>query len=275
MSGLSLLKVSEVMNPKERAKLVISLELKGLEVAWVEGPIPNYNEIEQVVAACPSSQGREYNFLIELKDYIWKRLLILISLNHDALDIIDNKMVLIRYLLGISPALNASLQMVMRKQSENKSGKVDREEDAVVSFLESILQIRVEDGNVVNLANPRVAEALKIFKQRFGEIVNEVHAYITVIEKIEQKYFDGMEIVSRKTEHPTGFIPRTLAAISQVIESHNGDLKEVTEGFNLMGLGLGEYKFDELNQYLLDADYQVDDVWVVKELAKIEEVVRK
>jgi len=254
----------------ERAKLVISLELKGMgEKNRESDRISTEGEIKQVVAGCPNSQIRDYNFYINLKDRVWK-LQMIIELNQNFLEKLDARMMLIRYLLVISPTLNGCLQIVKSRQADTG----DREWDAVRFQLESLLQMSV-DNESVRLVNPRFEEGLKNFKLRFKELAEDIYGHAALVEKIEQEHFDGMEIVSRDPKHPTGVVARAKEVIDKIIENHNSELKEVVEGFNLLGMDLAKYKWDQLEEYLLEKDFVMDTEWVEKKLEEIEEEVRR
>lgn len=268
MNNMSLPRVSELMRPAERAKLVVSLELRGLEVGD-DDTLPTENQIKQVVSGCPNSQVREYNFFISLKDWAW-RMLATIELNQSFLETQDGRMMLVRHLLVISPTLNDCLRIVKGRQGD----EVDREWDAVRFQLESLLKVEVSES-VIRLTNPKFEEALRGFKQRFVERVEEIHKYAALIEKIEYKFFDGMEIVSRDPKHPTGVLPRVTTAIGKIVETHNRELREVVEGFNLLGTGSSNYKWEQIEEFLLEDERKVDSEWVERKLSEIEEEVRR
>lgn len=512
MTDLNLAKVSEIMTPKERAKLVIALMLKGFGESDLskDEPISTEAEISQAVAACPSSQAREYNFFINLKDHVWRRLLIIMELDQNYLEKLEGRMKLVDYLLVMSSIIHETLQAVKhqpvivkradyekalekaREQKKNdvweidgrcglaeqeayeklfaegkiegsddwvdgwddyignygktqeqlidetvarvkeqlkeyqrrkeltdrepllwegfskyeglsdkelreliikndssknvdvsgriqipikeeyelwqktvseqkerilkavKEGKLKAKGDGVeagsyynwperyqknggeleegnmemgmidgeivwsgdpkaeksdsgwqhvalatplyenidtvmmgkerelaIHFLESLLPVKVGEADhksdivQVALTNQPFEEGLKNLTTEFSKTVAEIHNIIAVIEKIEQKHFDGIEIVSRDPKHPTGGIPRVLASINQIIDLHNGKLNGVAKGFNLMGMGLTEYKFNQLDEFLLKTDYKVDDEWVEKKVAEVEADAKK
>lgn len=285
MSSLNLTKVSELMSPLERAKLIISMELKGFGEMDMDNDkrLPVEKEVELIAAACPPSQAREYNFLIRLKGYVWRRLWVMIELHQNYLEILDGRMMLIRFLLVASPALHDCLQIVRKQLMEVRpTGDNDdldivtfsKERDVAINYLESMLSVSVDEGNV-KLTNPKFKEGLENFKQKFTQTVNDIHGRIAIIKKIEQKHFGGMEIASRDPKHPSGFIPRVLAEIDRIVECHNRHLSEIVENFNLVGMGLIEYHFDQLNEFLLTVDPKVDSEWVEKELVEIEEEERR
>ncbi|KKU91832.1 MAG: hypothetical protein UY21_C0009G0023 [Microgenomates group bacterium GW2011_GWA1_48_10] len=83
-----------------------------------------------------------------------------------------------------------------------------------------------------------------------------------------------MEIVSRDPKHPMGIIPRALAIIDEIIESHNKSLREMTQGFDLFSMGLAKHQFERLEEFLLKGDYDVDQAAVEKKVAGVEEEAR-
>jgi hypothetical protein len=284
MDALSFPKVSELMTPRERAKLVISLELKGLGESDLnsDDPISTEGQIKQVVSGSPSSQAQEYNFYINLNDYVKRRVLILLELGVDQLKLLDARVGLIRYLLTISPSVLDALQILKRQPEIVEHDGVDasflnKEREMAVAHLESLLPVKciedTRDGFInVQLATPAFEKALSYFVENFGKTVNDVYSYIAIIEKIEQDHFDGMEIVSRDPRHPMGVISRTLTAIEDLIKTHNRTLQEVIKNFNLFGMGLIKYRSNQLDEYLLKDDHQIDSVWVNK---KVEDAVEE
>lgn len=287
MDALSFPKVSELMTPLERAKLVISLELKGLGESDLnsDDPISTEGQIKQVVSGSPPSQSREYNFYINLNDYTKRRVLVLLELSVDQLKLLDARVGLIRYLLTISPSVLDALQILKRQPEIVEHDGVDlsllnKEREMAVAHLESLLPIKcVEDtkDSIVNvqLATPAFEKALRYFVEDFGKTVNDVYSYIAIIEKIEQDQFDGMEIVSRDSHHPMGIIPRALTAIEDLIKTHNRTIREVIDGFNLFGMGLTKYRSNQLDEFLLKDDHQVDSAWVNKKVeGAVEEAMR-
>ncbi|OGM30867.1 hypothetical protein A2630_02620 [Candidatus Woesebacteria bacterium RIFCSPHIGHO2_01_FULL_44_10] len=266
MAGLNLPKISELMSPLERAKLVISLELKVMAEPVSENGVSSIEgEIKQVVAACPNSQIREYNSYLELKNSIW-RILMLIELDLSDLRTFDGRMMVARHLLVISPTLETCLQIVKAKQGND----LDREWDALLYQLDSLALVKIEGERLV-LSVPLFADVLRLFKERFVERTKEINGYIELIKGLEQKYFEGMEIISRDSKHPTGVITRAKKAIGEIAENHNKELKEMVDGFNLLGMGIKTYKWEQINEFLVEAKDDFDNEWVEKELAKYEE----
>lgn len=248
----------------ERAKLVISLELKAMREPGKDDPVIE-GEIKQVVAACPNSQIRQYNSYLSLKNSIW-RILMLIELDLSDLKIFDGRMIVARHLLVISPTLETCLQIVKEKRGND----LDREWNALLYQLDSIALVKI-DGEQLVLSVPLFADVLRLFKERFVERTKEINGYIELIKRVEQKYFEGMEIVSRDSKHPTGVVTRAKEEIEKIAESHNKELKEMVEGFNLLGMGMKTYKWEQLNDFLVEVKGDFDNEWVEKELTKYED----
>lgn len=267
MASLNLPKVSELMSPLERAKLVISLELKAMEEPGKDNPVIE-GEIKQVVAACPNSQIRQYNSYLSLKNSIWK-ILMLIELDLSDLKIFDGRMMVARHLLVTSPTLETCFQIVKEKREND----LDREWDALLYQIDSLALVKI-DGEQLVLSVPLFKDVLKLFKERFVERSREINGYIELIKRLEQRHFDGMEVVSRDSKHPTGVIIRAQEAIAEIAENHNGELRKMVEGFNLLGMGIKTYKWEQLNEYLVEVKNDVDSEWVEKELAKYEDGTR-
>lgn len=148
----------------------------------------------------------------------------------------------------------------------------------ILTVLEMLLPVRVdkpkgldEDKPVsIRLSRPQLEEALKGFVSKATATINDIHNYIAVVEMIEQKHFDGMQIVSRDPKNPTATISRALRAVDGLVTSHNDELKRVAEEFTKMGQGYYEFKFDNLQDLLVENKPKVDMVWVENKLAEVE-----
>ena len=77
--------------------------------------------------------------------------------------------------------------------------------------------------------------------------------------------------MSRDSKHPTGVITRAEEEIGKIAENHNKELKEMVEGFNLLGMGMKTYKWEQLNDFLVEVKNDIDNEWVEKELTKYED----
>ncbi len=118
MSNIDLSKVSANLTPKERAKLVITLQLKGLSKVGAEEinrflngefikkeAIPTQPDINVIIASCPSSEGAQYNFYINLKSLIWNEVADKMCSNLSRLDTLSGNLRALSYLISISPTI--------------------------------------------------------------------------------------------------------------------------------------------------------------------------
>lgn len=122
---LDLTKVSENLTPKERAKLVITLRLKGIEEIK-NLPLDEVKEmarkqtmltqadITKIVNACPQEQIREYNAYIELGHRVRNKVLTDIEYYLQRLDGFEGRIAPLRYAFGISPLTYHALEAVKR-----------------------------------------------------------------------------------------------------------------------------------------------------------------
>lgn len=113
---LDLAKVSEYVSPKERAKLVIQLLLKGWSEAGYdpEAEFPNANEIKRVVAGCPQHEIREYNRFIEIKDDVWSRQMPLLESLLQELRLRQANLSPVMELLVLAPMTSMGMDQVKR-----------------------------------------------------------------------------------------------------------------------------------------------------------------
>lgn len=117
--------MGKYLTPKERAKLVISLQLKAMaDIAPVEqegqrnrevdSNSSSLREMKQLLSSCPRHQAREYNFYISLKDYVWERTVDDIRNHVLTLEILSGSIATVRYLMSISPFLSEAIDQLKR-----------------------------------------------------------------------------------------------------------------------------------------------------------------
>ena len=122
---LDLTKVSENLTPKERAKLVITLRLRGIEETKNlsldelkemarKQTMPTQADITKIVNACPQEQIREYNAYIELEHRVMSKVLTNIEYYLQRLDGFEGRIAPLRYAFGISPLTYHALEAVER-----------------------------------------------------------------------------------------------------------------------------------------------------------------
>jgi len=123
--NLDLIKVSENLTPKERAKLVITLRLKGIEEIQKlpleevkemarKQTMPTQADITKIVNACPQDQIRAYNAYIELEHRVRNKVLTDIEYYLQRLDGLEGRIAPLRYAFGISPLTYHALEAVKR-----------------------------------------------------------------------------------------------------------------------------------------------------------------
>lgn len=111
------------MTARERAKLVISLQLKMLvETPPEEWPkkeesallSPRIYQIEQLVRSCPPQQAKDYNFYISLKQYIWEHVIDDIRDTLFTLEMLSGSVATLLYLMGIAPFISDATDQLRR-----------------------------------------------------------------------------------------------------------------------------------------------------------------
>ena len=158
---------------------------------------------------------------------------------------------------------------------------VETTKKALTAYLETLLPVRVDKGikkylkgddtASIRLSSKEVEEALKNFVRKATETIKNIYTRIALVEAIEKKHFDGMEIVSRDPQNPTGTIARALAQVNQFAKEHNEHLQGIVKQFNRLNWGSWEYKFEGLEELLINPDQQPDQNEVEEGLAEIEE----
>jgi len=158
---------------------------------------------------------------------------------------------------------------------------VETTKEALKKYLEALLPVRVDrdrkkylkgdDTVSIRLSSKEVEVALKTFVIKATETIKTIYTRIALVEAIEKKHFDGMEIVSRDPQNPTGTIARALAQVNQFAKEHNEHLQGIVKQFNRLNWGSWEYKFEGLEELLIDSDQEPDQKLIEEGLAEIEE----
>lgn len=128
-----------------------------------------------------------------------------------------------------------------------------------------------DDTRTIKFSNKLYVDVLKHFKEHAEGLLQEMTNYLALVQAIEDKHFDGMEIVSRDGEHPLGTMTRVGEEIISIPKDYNAKLTSVTADFALSSGGMFEYVFPEIDDLLLNRDYEVDKKWLTKHIADVEE----
>lgn len=116
---------------------------------------------------------------------------------------------------------------------------------------------RISNESYKNVLGTAVAKA--------KETIQDIYNNLALIEAVEDKYFDGMEILNREPGKPFS-IGTYLGQVKQFADGHNEDLKKIGITFSRMNSGFWEYKFEGIDDYLLPLKYKADVDWVSKNL---------
>ena len=122
----------------------------------------------------------------------------------------------------------------------------------------------------IKLSRPELEKGLKNFVAKTSTTIDEIYNHIALVETIEKKYFGSMQMVSRDPKNPTGTIGRALTTIQKLIETHNGYFQGVVEAFSQFRREFTEFKFNNLESFLLNPQPKVDEKWVEEKMRSIE-----
>lgn len=155
--------------------------------------------------------------------------------------------------------------------------------ESLARYLEALLSVRTdkdrkkllrgEDVVRLRLSAPQVEKALKGFVAKTQESIKGIRNKIALVEAVEEKHFDGMQIVSRDPKNPTGVMTSALTHIDELAKEHNEHLQGIARQFNSLDWGVWEYKFEGIKELLIDPNQQPDQKWVEEELTEIEEEI--
>lgn len=154
----------------------------------------------------------------------------------------------------------------------------------ILEGLESLLPIQVVENRQerlkkmdtyeplhLRITEKELLEATQIFIGKVHDTIKKINGYIAVVEAIEYKYFDGMQIVSRDPKNASGAIGRAIVGIEEVVNSHNKELENIEKVFSSFDWGNFEYVLEDKEKLLLNAKVPVDIDWVNQQVKELEE----
>ena len=147
--------------------------------------------------------------------------------------------------------------------------------DGVVDMLEKFMPFEMDDNDfkskerVFRISNEGYKNVLVVAVERAKEMIQDIYDNLALVEAVEDKYFDGMEILNREPGKPFS-IGTYLGQVKAFVDSHNKDLKDIEITFSRMNSGFWEYKFEGIEDYLLPQEFAANRTWVEKRLQAVE-----
>ncbi len=151
-----------------------------------------------------------------------------------------------------------------------------RRKEGVSHLLKHMLVCEVGERNfdseqrMVELAKDEYKESLKLFTQKAYEHLQEIAEDIALIKTVEEKYFDGMDIVTSGGEADYFSVENFAQQAKAIAEGHNNDMKEIESGFTRMSLGFWEYKLEDIESFLINTEVNVNEQVLAKKLRNLE-----
>lgn len=205
MSNLNLATTGKYLTPKERAKLVISFQIKAMsetppdeleklhdsEFGWFGSP--EIREMKTLVQSCPPHHRREYNFYIDLKQYVWEQIINELRDHLLVLEIMSGTIAPLRYLMSLSPFLSEGIEQLRRlpvvvtKDAYDKAVREAREyKRAEVLALEGSYDVAKQESYYRLIAEKKIEEgdyeAYRDYMENFGRSKDEmIHEKIVSI----------------------------------------------------------------------------------------------
>ncbi len=133
------------------------------------------------------------------------------------------------------------------------------------------------DANKITLkfSKDTYEEMIVNFVEQATILIRKIVNYKALIEEIERKYFDGMDIVNKDPLAQDISIGRIEEAVQNVINTHNNRIKDALKQLNRTDFGFCEFELEDMDEYLLKAEHGVDNNWVAKQLARLEAEARE
>lgn len=293
MVNLNLQKISRQITAKERAKLVVKLQLLSLSNITTE-EMEKYNdgliskpnpsedfEIRQLVATCPEEQIDQYNFLIGLQRTIWDKIISKILDGLISLDLLEGSASGFKYQLAISPVIYFSTEKIIQTLGvvENEECEsIMKCEGSInwVKFLKQLVFIEVSEQGLgtkkhtIKISSPEHDELLKSYVKRASEIIVGIYNQIALIGIIEDRHFDGMEIVNRNIESASFSTESVACRVNRFVDMHNTFIQDIIASFCCLNSGFYDFQLEGMEDYLILSNLQSNVVWVESKLKQIE-----
>lgn len=182
MSNLNLATTGKYLTPKERAKMVIALQLRILTGTTPDErekqkqssfgllSSPEDREIRELVNSCPPHQGKDYNFYIDLKQYVWEHIIDEIRTHLLTIQIMSGHIAPLRYLMTLAPFLSEGIDQLRR--------------------LPVVVEKDAYDKAVVEAREHERAEVLPL-KGAYDVAKQEAYYCLVSEKKIEEGDFEG------------------------------------------------------------------------------------
>ncbi len=240
MRNLNINKVSIFMTPKERAKLIVKLQMEAFDkVNNGELPPEVQSQIKTIVSACPNEQVEKYNFYISLKEEVWTRLLPTIEILLLELNLYKKQISPLTYLLSISPILNKAIEYV-----ENIP----------------VIVTKTEYNEAIKRAKKSIKKEVLQIDGRHGLAKQEAFYKLKVKEKLDEEF----ELL----DEYLWWMDRYGKTKEELISKATNRLKNGADNYKRFKDKIGEepYLWKEYKEYVGKSDDELKDI-VLKEKA--------
>jgi hypothetical protein len=157
----------------------------------------------------------------------------------------------------------------------------ERRRESVAYLLKHLAVCELEEKNfgseqrIIKLTKAEYKDSLKLFSQKAQECLQEIAEDIALIKAVEEKYFDGMDIVNGGGEVDYFSVDYFAKQANTIAESHNRDMKEVENSFTRMSLGFWEYKLEGIKSFMVNTEVSVKEEVLAKKLRNLERDVER
>lgn len=149
--------------------------------------------------------------------------------------------------------------------------------EGVAEMLEKFVLFELEDSNydkkerIFRITDDGYKNVLVAGVEKAKETIQDLYNNLALIEAIEDKYFDGMELLNREPGRPFS-IGSYFEQAKKFVERHNTDMRHIEIMFNRVSLGYWDCRLEEMDKFLLESDYKTDTEWVDRNLAMVERI---
>ncbi len=218
--------------------------------AGEEGGIGGWNPMNEDCLEMGYSDGKVTSSIQALESKDWHQIVVSTSFNKNVPgiftpDAIQNRVEMVLRLLKVLTPFEVASQ-------DNKTKEI-----------------------ILKFSRPEYEEKITNFVTQAQTVINRTYEYLSLIEEVEEKYFDGMKLSNIGLDKPDFSPEKVQMSIDEIIERHNGNMQDVIKLFARTSFGLWNFKIDGLTRYLLTREVKPDIEWISLQLKRLELEAKK
>lgn len=256
MNKFSLNKLSQLsssLSAKEQAKIVI-----GYLVKQDSGEGNYENEIKTIAHSIPVSQSSEYNFYWHMYMNV-QQILLDYQTTYLRLQVQIGRLVFLRYMMHLSLLLvhTGRFHRLSKEQNlENHEEDIYERMSTIVRIIEIIPE---KDIDMIRFSSDEIKEIFMEILFVIQRLIQTLANYKKLFYIIEEKIFDGMEIIARK-----GLWEDVDKYSKDIVTEHNTEMTEFIERSEVLAHP-SKVSFKKMPNLMLEIPEVTNEKWI-KEL---------